>query len=84
VDRWADRLSPISRALQWVLDLVHPQINYVKIDRWDTWSMDSTLAQIVLPMLRQLQDTKHGAPFVDDDDVPEHLRSTAAPAKENE
>jgi hypothetical protein len=35
-------------------------------------------------MLRQLQATKHGSPLVDDEDVPEHLRSTAAPAKENE
>lgn len=84
VERWADRLEPISRGIQWVLDRVHPRIQYVKIDRWDTWSMDHTLAPIILPMLKQLKATKHGAPFVDDEDVPEHLRSTAAPAKENE
>ena len=83
-DRWADRLAPISRAIQWILDLVHPRIRYVKIDRWDTWSMDHTLAQIVLPMLRQLQATNHGSPNVDDEDVPDHLRSTAADPKENE
>lgn len=83
-DRWADRLSPISRAIQWILDLVHPRIQYVRIDRWDTWSMDHTLAQIVLPMLRQLKRDKHGSPNVDDEDVPEHLRSTAAEPKENE
>jgi hypothetical protein len=46
--------------------------------------MDTTLAFIILPMLRQLQATKHGAPFVDDADVPEHLKSTSAPARENE
>jgi hypothetical protein len=56
----------------------------VHIDRWDTWSMDHTLSYIVLPMLKQLNETKHGAPFVDDEDVPEHLRSTAAEPKENE
>ena len=56
----------------------------VKIDSWDTWSMDSTLAYIILPMLKQLKETKHGAPLVDDADVPEHLRSTTAPPKENE
>ena len=56
----------------------------VHIDRWDTWSMDHTLAYIILPMLKQLKATKHGAPFVDDEDVPEHLRSTAALPKENE
>jgi hypothetical protein len=83
---WSDRLEPVSRAIQWVWDRVHPPINYVKIDRYDTWSMDHTLAHIVLPMLRQLKATKHGSPIVDDDDVPEglNLRSTEAPAKENE
>ena len=84
VDRWSDRLEPISRGIMWVLDRVHPKIEYVKIDRYDTWSMDHTLAHIVLPMLKQLQATKHGSPNVDDEDAPEHLRSTAAPAKENE
>jgi len=56
----------------------------VKIDYYDTWSMDHTLAPIILPMLKQLHATKQGAPFVDDEDVPEHLRSTAAEPKENE
>lgn len=50
----------------------------VRIDRYDTWSMDNTLAHIILPMLKQLKEDKHGAPHVDDEDVPEHLRSTAA------
>jgi hypothetical protein len=84
VDRWSDRLLPISKAIQWVLDRVHPRIQYVRIDPWDTWSMDSTLAPIILPMLRQLQATKHGSPNVDDEDVPEHLRSTVAAPREND
>ena len=56
----------------------------VTLHPYDTWSMDSTLAIIILPMLKQLQRTKHGAPLVHDDDVPEHLRSTNASPKENE
>jgi hypothetical protein len=56
----------------------------IRIDRYDTWGMDSTLSMIILPMLKQLHATKHGAPLVDDDDVPEHLRSTTAPPRENE
>lgn len=44
------------------------------IDDYDTWSMDHTLALIALPMLKQLKKTKHGAPFVDNEDVPEYLR----------
>ena len=48
----------------------------VKIDRWDTWSMDHTLAPIILPMLVQLKATKHGAPMVDLEDVPKLLHPT--------
>jgi hypothetical protein len=82
--QWVNFLNPICQALQKFLDFVHPKIDYVKIDRWDTWSMDHTLGAIALPMLRQLQANKHGAPFVDDEDVPEELKSTSAPPKENE
>jgi hypothetical protein len=84
VEKWADRLVPVSQAIQWVLDRVHPEIKVIKIDKYDTWSMDHTLSPIILPMLKQLKEVKHGSPFVDDEDVPEHLRSTAAPPKENE
>ena len=35
-------------------------------------------------MLVQLKDTKHGAPNVDDEDVPENLQSVNAPSKEND
>jgi len=49
-------------------------IKYIHIDPWDTWSMDSTLSPIILPMLKQLKATKHGAPFVDDEDVPKKYR----------
>ena len=82
--KWVDRLDPLCKALQSFLDFVHPKVDYVKIDYWDTWSMDHTLGLIALPMLKQLQTKKHGAPFVDDEDVPEELKSTSAPAKENE
>lgn len=56
----------------------------IKIDNYDTWSMDHTLAMIIVPMLKQLKETKHGAPYVDDKDVPKNLKSTAAPPKQNE
>jgi hypothetical protein len=35
--------------------------------------MDDTLAKIILPMLKQLKDTKQGSPFVEYTDVPEYL-----------
>jgi len=84
IEKWADRLNPISKAIEKVLDIIHPKINYVKIDKWDTWSMDYTLSYIIVPMLKQLKETKHGAPNVDDEDVPEELRSTSALKKEDE
>jgi hypothetical protein len=76
-------LEPVCNVLKSVLDTIHPRVNYVKIDRYDTWSLDSTLSQIIVPMLKQLKASKHGAPYVDDKDVPKELRSTSAPPKEN-
>ena len=46
----------------------------VKLDPWDSWNADETLAHIILPVLMQLKQTKHGAPDVDAEDVPENLR----------
>lgn len=34
----------------------------VHIDGWDTWSLDHTLALIILPALLQLKNTKQGIP----------------------
>ena len=46
----------------------------VRIDKYDTWSMDNTLAHIILPMLKQLRETKHGSQWVDDEDLPIYMR----------
>ena len=61
------------------IDIPHPEEidqlgTHIIIHKWDTWSMDHTLSYIIVPMLIQLKDTKHGAPNVDYDDVPEELR----------
>lgn len=55
----------------------------VRIDPWDTWNMDITLAHIILPMLKQLKEDMNGSPAVDDEDVPDELKSTAAEPKKN-
>ena len=73
----------IGKFLTWVDSKKKRKIK-VHIDKYDTWGMDHTLALIILPMLKQLRDIKHGSPGVDDEDVPEELRSTTAPPKENE
>ena len=82
IDKWSNRLLPFSKAYQAVMDFIHPKIDYVKIDRYDTWSMDHTLADIILPMLKQLKADKHGAPYVDDEDVPMELQSWVSPPKD--
>lgn len=69
-DKWIDRLSYVSNAIKWVWDKVDPEIKVIKIDYWDTWSMDITLSPIILPMLKQLKADKHGSPQVDVEDVP--------------
>ena len=83
-ESWADRLAPACELLQRIRKIVNPTVRFVKIDRYDTWSMDSTLAHIIHPMLLQLRDTKHGSPNVDDEDVPKHLRRYVAKPVEHD
>jgi hypothetical protein len=71
-----DRVQSVYNVFNWLWFDSRTQKVKVRIDKWDTWSMDSTLAPIILPMLKQLQETKHGAPIVDDDDVPKELHIT--------
>lgn len=61
---------------QWYNNLSENQKIKVRIDNYDTWSMDNTLAHIILPMLKQLKATKQGSPLVDDEDLPAHMRHT--------
>jgi len=76
IDKLSNILNPISIGLQKFLDFVHPRIQYVKIDHYDTWNMDSMLSPIILPMLKQLKATKHGSGYIDLEDVPQNLRYT--------
>jgi hypothetical protein len=76
IDKLSNILNPFCIGLQKVLDFVHPKIQYVKIDYYDTWSMDCTLSPIILPMLKQLKATKQGSGYIDLEDVPENLRYT--------
>lgn len=69
-----DKDSLLMKACTWI-ESKRKRTFKVKIDRWDTWSMDSTLAPIILPMLKQLQETKHGSAVVDLEDVPESMRT---------
>lgn len=57
----------------------------VRIEDFDLWSADQTLAMIIVPVLKGILNGKHSAPSVSDDDVPEKYKSTsAAPVSEHE
>lgn len=70
-----DKGSKLYQFLRWVDSKKKRRVK-IRIDKYDTWSMDRTLAVIILPMLKQLALYKHGSPEVDLEDVPEHLRTT--------
>lgn len=68
-------ISWFHKALAWIDSKRNRKVK-IRIDKYDTWSMDETLSPIILPMLKQLKATKHGSGIVDLEDVPEHLRFT--------
>ena len=81
--RYDNLLEEVEETLQFVynwsinllIDSTTQQVK-VHIDPWDTWSMDHTLSPIILPMLVQLKETNHGAPFVENKYVPKKLRAS--------
>lgn len=56
---------------------------YVRVDHYDVWGADHTLALIILPTLKLLREKKHGSPFVDAVDVPDHLKPTEEAGPDN-
>ena len=68
--------------LMWLDDKRERTIK-VKLDRWDTYSADHTLAYIILPVLQKLKKDGMCIPSVYDEDVPEELRSDKAGPKKN-
>ena len=84
IHKWGDRPHTwLYKFLSWI-DSKKQRTIKVHIDRWDTWSMDHTLALIVLPMLKQLKETKHGGPYVDLKDVPKELHGKKLTKKQKD
>ena len=80
LELFEDAVQSVYNVFNWVWYDRRKQKVKIRIDRQDTWSMDHTLAYIVLPMLKQLKETKHGAPAVEFKDVPEELMPPDAEA----
>jgi len=83
VHKFGEKLSNtwLSPVLQWVNN-TREKLPWnkpiIQIDYYDTWSMDHTLSPIILPMLKQLKETKHGFGLIDDEDAPKQLQSIYA------
>lgn len=63
----------VNTVCEWLYSKTKRNIK-VRIDEYDTWNMNTTLAHIILPMLKQLKENIHGSQLVDDEDIPEHMR----------
>lgn len=72
-----DNESLLSKACHWIQSKRERKVK-IKIHKYDSWNAHNTLSMIILPVLQQLKTSKHGSGYVDDADVPEHLRSTSA------
>jgi hypothetical protein len=75
VEFWNGILSPFCSVLFDIRQFFNRDIRYIKIDTWDAWSLEHTLSPIILPILKELKRIKHGAPFIEDADVPPKLRA---------
>jgi hypothetical protein len=73
LDLW---FTCVCKPMNYLSDLKRKVIKrtYVRIDPWDSWNCINTFAVIAAPLLKQLKKEKHGAPYVDDEDVPEEFR----------
>lgn len=59
---------------QWIYG-IRKERNTIHIDYWDTWNVDITLADIIVPLLKKFKELKHTHALIENDDVPEHLRT---------
>lgn len=65
----------VADVCQWIQNFRKRTVK-VRIDKYDVWSMDSTLTPIILPMLKKLKEVKQGSGYIDLEDVPESMRLT--------
>ena len=68
--KWDKR---VDKTLDWWHDHINVPLNKlwfhkrkrkikIRIDNYDIWNMDYTLSLIIVPMLKELKNTKHGVP----------------------
>ena len=66
---WLADIEWLNKLCNWIESKKERKIK-IRIDKYDTWSMDHTLALIIHPMLVQLRECNHGYFTSDPEDVP--------------
>jgi len=67
--------SRLTHFCNWIYERRRRRVK-IKLDYYDHWNAEHTLALITLPLLKKLKETKHGSGMVDYSDVPDHLIPT--------
>ena len=73
IGRWDRKKTFLAKFLHWIDDNNKRKVK-VKIHSYDSWEGAENLGYIILPLLKEVKKKKYGSPFVDPEDVPEHLR----------
>jgi hypothetical protein len=63
----------VAKVCEWIYNKRKRTIK-VHIDNYDVWNMSETLAEIIVPMLKELQKQKHGYGWTDHADGPWYYR----------
>ena len=83
IGEWLAEKTPLDTICNFVDNKKERKVG-IHIDGYDVWNADNTLALIIHPLLVKFRANMEGASQVDDEDVPEAIRSTSAPPKQNE
>lgn len=95
---WSDNTTKTEHFLEWLEDRLQKVYNFtinkyfdkkerkikVRIDDYDVWGADHTIAVIVHPLLIRLKEKKHGTPLVDDEDLPEEFKTRKFDSNDDE
>lgn len=72
-DHLVDKVEGFLKPLEHFLPTGEQSV-YVKIEPWDTWSLDSTLSEVICPALEEFKLRTIAIKHVDNEDLPEHLQ----------
>jgi hypothetical protein len=73
IGSWISDHTWLQEICEWIYNKRKRTVK-IKIDGYDVWNLDHTLALIIAPCLKKLQEHRCGTPFVAKVDLPEDLR----------